>query len=60
MAKPSISKKYSLSAKGILGYDNGKMILENADTGELIPIEELLSDFTERSVNLSINYDEEY
>ena len=60
MTKPSINKKHSLSAKGILGYDNGKMILENGDTGKLIPIEELLKDFAEKAVSLSIDYDEEY
>ena len=60
MAKAAIQKMYSLSAKGILGYEDGKMIFENGDTGDLIPIEELLKDFAEKSVSLSIKCDEEY
>lgn len=60
MAKASITKKYALSASGILAiYDKG-VYLENTETGESIDFKDLLSDFADRSVKLSINYDEDY
>ena len=60
MAKASITKKYALSASGILAiYDEG-VYLENTETGESIDFKDLLSDFADKSVKLSINYDEDY
>ena len=60
MAKASITKKYALSASGILAiYDKG-VYLENTETGESIDFKDLLSDFADKSVKLSINYDEDY
>lgn len=61
MAKASISKNYKISAKGILGLDENKVIgVENADTGEFIELTRLFSDFIDRPVSLSISYDEDY
>lgn len=61
MAKSSITKKYALSANGILDIaDNGVVAIENPDTGELIELKTLLSDFANRAVKLSVTYDEDY
>ena len=60
MAKAAIVKKYALSANGILNITDDGVELENTDTGECIPLAELLSDFNNRLIKLSINYDEDY
>ena len=60
MAKAAITKKYSLSASGILVVSDEGVAIENTDTGELIDLKVLLSDFADRSVKLSVNYDEDY
>ena len=61
MAKASITKKYALSASGILDItDDGVVGIENPDTGELIELKTLLSDFANRAVKLSVAYDEDY
>lgn len=60
MAKASITKKYSLSANGILSITDTNVSIENPDTGELIDLVELLSDFADKTVKLSVNYDEDY
>lgn len=60
MAKAAITKKYSLSASGILAITDEGVCIENVDTGELIDLKVLLSDFADRSVKLSVNYDEDY
>lgn len=60
MAKASITRKYSLNANGILSITDNVVALENPDTGELINLEELLSDFADRTIKLSVNYDEDY
>lgn len=60
MAKASITKKYSLSANGILSITDDGVAIENPDTGELIDLADLLSEFADRSVKLSVNYDEDY
>ena len=61
MAKASITRKDALSATGILSIDeNGVVAIENADTGELIDLKVLLSDFADKSVKLSITYDYDY
>ena len=60
MAKAAITKKYSLSAQGILSINDDGVALENPDTGELIDLVDLLGDFADKSVKLSINYDEDY
>ena len=60
MAKAAITKKYALSASGILAIDEDGVYLENTETGESIDFRDLLSDFADRSVKLSINYDEDF
>lgn len=60
MAKASISKKYTLSASGILSINDEYVGLENTETGEMIDFRDLLSDFADKSVKFSINYDEDY
>jgi hypothetical protein len=60
MAKASITKKYSLNANGILSITDDNVAIENPDTGELILLADLLLDFDNRTVKLSINYDEDY
>lgn len=60
MAAP-ITKKYSLSAKGILIIDDEAGVgLEITETGEFVPFEELMADFADRTVKVSVAYDEEY
>lgn len=60
MAKASITKKYSLSANGILVVEDGVIGIENTETGELIDLQDLLSDFANKTVKLNVNYDEDY
>ena len=60
MAKASITKKYALNANGILHVTNTDVSIENPDTGELINLAELLSDFADKTVKLSVNYGEDY
>lgn len=60
MAAP-ITKKYSLNAKGILVIDEEVGIgIEIAETGEFMPFEELMTDFADKTVKVSVAYDEEY
>ena len=59
MAKAAITKKYSLNANGILDINEEGIGIENAETGEWIDLKVLLSDFADRSVKLSVNYDED-
>lgn len=60
MAKASITKKYALSANGILDITDDGVAIENQDTGELIDLKTLFSDFANRAVKLSVTYDEDY
>lgn len=60
MAKAAITKKYSLSASGILAIDEDGVYLENTETGEAVDLKDLFTDFADRFVKLSINYDEDY
>lgn len=60
MAKSSITKKYSLNANGILCISEDGVSLENTETGEMINFKTLLSDFADRTIKLSVNYDEDY
>lgn len=58
MAKSSIMKNFSLSANGILALsDDGHVCIESADTGELIDLKDLLTEFADKSVKLSVSYD---
>ena len=56
----NITKKYSLNAKGILSIDDAVIGIENTDTGEFINLQTLLSEFKDKYIKLSINYDEDY
>lgn len=56
----AIMRKYSLNAKGILDINDEGIFIENGDTGELIDLKELLKEFSDRPIKLSVNYDEEY
>lgn len=60
MAKAAITKKYALNADGILSIENNVIGIENPDTGEIIDLRTLLSDFANRSIKLSVNYSEDY
>ena len=60
MAKASITKKYSLSASGTIDITDDGVFIENPDSGELIDLKTLLSDFADRAVKLSVTYDEDY
>ena len=60
MAKAPITKKYSLNANGILDINEDGIGIENTETGEWIDLKVLLSDFVNKSVKLSVNYDEDY
>lgn len=60
MAAP-ITKKYSLNIKGILviDKDNGLGIeIEGAD--ECLSLDVLMADFADKTVKISVAYDEEY
>lgn len=57
MLKAAITKNFSLSANGILAVTDDCVCIENPDTGELIDLRDLLVEFADRSVNLSITYD---
>lgn len=56
----NIVKKYSLQAKGILVLDEEDMGIEIPDSGEFVDFRTLLSDFADKSVKISVNYDEDY
>ena len=60
MAKAAITKKMSLSATGILVVDDECIGIENTETGELIGLNQLLLDFADKSVKLSVTYDFDY
>lgn len=58
--KTAITKKLSLSATGILDINDDGIFVENVDTGELIDFKVLLSDFTDKTIKLSVTYDYDY
>lgn len=58
--KATITKKLSLSATGILDINDDGIFVENVDTGELIDFKVLLSDFADKTIKLSVNYDYDY
>lgn len=60
MANAAIIKKTSLSANGILSIEDSVVGIENTDTGEFFNLKDLLVDFKDKLVKLSINYDEDY
>ena len=60
MAKAAITKKFSLSANGVLSIEEDGVFIENSDTGEMIDLKDLFEDFADKAVKLSINFDEDY
>lgn len=60
MAKAEIVKKYNLSAQGILVVEDGIIGVEIADTGEFVYLTTLLADFRDKTIKLSVSYDEDY
>lgn len=60
MAKAAINFNYKISAKGILHIEDNIVAIENLDTGELIQLSDLFEDFADKTVALSISYDEDY
>lgn len=57
--KSSVNKKFTLTAKGILDIDGTLVGVEDEKTGEMFLLHELLSDFADRSIKLTVAYDEE-
>lgn len=60
MAKAAIVKQYNLSAQGILVIENGTIGVEITDTGEFVDLTTLLADFRDKTIKLSVSYDEDY
>ena len=60
MAKASINKTLKLNAQGILAIDDDGVSIENPDTGELIDMKTLLSEFADKAIKLSVTYDYDY
>ena len=59
MAKASINKTFKLNAKGILSIEDDVVAIENTDTGELIDLKDLLAEFADKPVSLSVTYEYE-
>ncbi len=60
MAKAAINKTFKLNANGILAITADGAYVENGDTGELINLKDLLSEFADKSVKISVTYDYDY
>ena len=60
MAKAAINKTFKLNAQGILDIMNDSVCIENSDTGELINLKDLLVEFADKHVKLSVTYDYDY
>jgi hypothetical protein len=60
MAKAAINKTFKLNANGILAITSDGAYIENGDTGELINLKDLLSEFADKSVKISVTYDFDY
>lgn len=56
----NFTKKYTLSAKGILAIEDSVVGIENVETGELFELKDILSDFVDKSIKLTVAYDEEF
>jgi hypothetical protein len=60
MAKAAINQTLKLNASGILAITDDGAYIENGDTGELINLKDLLSEFADKSVKISVTYDFDY
>jgi hypothetical protein len=58
--KAAITKKYTISASGILDIREEGIGVEIPETGEWVDLRDLLSDFNGRTIKFSANYDEDY
>ena len=54
-----INKKYTLSAKGILVNEEGQLAVEVEDVEDPILLIDLVEDFIDKDVSISIGYNEE-
>lgn len=54
-----IQKKYTIAAQGTLRIKDDKVMIENSDTGEVILLNDLYSDFANKECKLSIAYGED-
>lgn len=54
----TIIKKYTLSATGILDIQNGVVSIEDANTGEMVDLNDLLIDFADKTVTLNVVYED--
>lgn len=59
MATP-ITKKYSLNIKGILVIDDNGLAIEVEGADECLSLDALMADFADKTVKISVTYDEEY
>lgn len=60
MAKAAINQTLKLNAQGILAINEAGVFVEVEDTGELLDFKDLLSEFADKSVKLSVTYDYDY
>lgn len=60
MSKAAINKTFKLNAQGTLDITDNGVAIENPDTGELIDLKVLLSEFADKPVKLSVTYDYDY
>ena len=56
----NIVLKYALNAKGILSIEDNDIGIEDSDTGEIIKLRDLLADFADKTIKLTVTYDEDY
>lgn len=54
-----INKKYTLSVKGILINEEGRLAVEVEDVEDPILLIDLVEDFVDKEVNISIGYSED-
>lgn len=60
MAKANITKKMQLNGRGILEINEAGVFIEVEGTGELLDLKDLLSEFADKSIKLSVTYDYDY
>ena len=60
MAKANITKKMQLNGRGILEINEAGVFIEVEGTGELLDLKDLLSEFVDKSIKLSVTYDYDY
>lgn len=53
------ARKYNFNAKGILYIEDDVIFVENSETGELVSVSELLSDFVGKECTLAVAYAED-